>query len=196
MFTGIVEALGKVLQIDKDQENLIFSIESAISQELKPDQSVAHNGVCLTVTAIKGQVHEVTAIGETLALTNLSDLKTGDVVNLERCMRIGDRLDGHMVQGHVDTCGVVQEVKQEGGSWLLKVEYDKNAGFTVKKGSICLNGVSLTVVYSQAGLLSVAIIPYTWQHTNFHLLQPGNKLNIEFDIFGKYLQELYLRNQL
>ena len=138
MFTGIVEALGKVLQIDKDQENLIFSIESAISQELKPDQSVAHNGVCLTVTAIKGQVHQVTAIGETLALTNLSDLKTGDVVNLERCMRIGDRLDGHMVQGHVDTCGVVQEVKQEGGSWLLKVEYDKNAGFTVKKGSIVL----------------------------------------------------------
>jgi riboflavin synthase len=190
MFTGIVEATGKVVGKKTDGGNVHFSISAPFIAELKVDQSVAHNGVCLTVTEIHETHYVVTAIAETLRRSNLGELKTGDLVNLERCMKIGDRLDGHIVQGHVDTTAECVEVKEENGSWIFRFNYDQQKGLTVSKGSICINGVSLTVVDSFPGEFSVAIIPFTFDHTNFSSMKTGHKVNLEFDIVGKYVAAL------
>jgi riboflavin synthase len=190
MFTGIVEATGKILSLKEDGGNVRLSISAPFISELKVDQSIAHNGVCLTVTEIDDSHYSVTAIAETLRRSNLGKLKTGDRVNLERCMKIGDRLDGHIVQGHVDTTAECVNVKEENGSWLFRFKYDPHAGLTVSKGSICINGVSLTVVDSLPGEFSVAIIPYTFEHTNFSSLKTGHTVNLEFDIVGKYISAL------
>lgn len=201
MFTGIIEQLGTVESIRREGENLHLSVRSSFTHELQIDQSVAHNGACLTVVAIEGDCYTVTAIGETLQKTNIGDLKAGDKVNLERCMVMGGRLDGHMVQGHVDTVGAVARIEVEDGSWRVYFEYrsaDQMAteGYvTVPKGSITVNGVSLTVVDSAPGVFSVAIIPYTWEHTNFHGLEPGVRVNLEFDIIGKYVARMLGLNQ-
>jgi riboflavin synthase len=190
MFTGIVEATGKVLAKKEDGGNVHFSISAPFISELKVDQSISHNGVCLTVTEIHETHYSVTAITETLRRSNLGILKTGDLINLERCMKIGDRLDGHIVQGHVDTTGDCMDVKEDNGSFLFRFQYDEKNGLTVSKGSISVNGVSLTVVDSLPGEFSVAIIPYTFQYTNFNSLKKGDKVNLEFDIVGKYVAAL------
>ena len=188
MFTGIIETLGTVTAIESNGTNKSFQIESSITYELKIDQSVAHNGVCLTVVNINGNVYTVTAIDETLKRTNLGLLTVGDKINLERCLPANGRLDGHFVQGHVDLTAICTEVKDENGSWVFKFEYDKSSDqYTVQKGSVCVNGVSLTVVESETGMFSVAIIPYTYEHTNFNSFKVGSKVNIEFDILGKYM---------
>ena len=193
MFTGIIETLGKVTDLYKDQGNLHITVESALT-ELKIDQSVAHNGVCLTVIAIADGLHTVTAIEETLNKTNLGSLQTGDELNLERCMQMNARLDGHIVQGHVDQTAVCTSVKDTDGSWFYTFEYDQLLGnVTVEKGSICVNGISLTVVNSQANSFSVAIIPYTYEHTNLHSVKAGDVVNLEFDIIGKYVARLMQR---
>jgi len=192
MFTGIIEDLGVVSQLKQEKNNLIISLESKISQELKVDQSIAHNGVCLTVTNINGNEYTVIAIKETLGKTNLGTLKKGDVVNLERAMKLGDRLDGHIVQGHVDQIGTCKSITNEIGSWVFNFEYDSALkNITIEKGSITVNGVSLTVVDSGTNFFSVAIIPYTFEHTNFKCLKEGDKVNLEFDVLGKYIQKLY-----
>jgi len=194
MFTGIIETLGKVTDLQHDQGNLNITIESAISHELKIDQSVAHNGVCLTVVALADGLHTVTAIEETLNKTNLGHLKVGEPANLERCMQINARLDGHIVQGHVDQTAVCTVFKELDGSWEYTFEYDASTGnVTVEKGSICINGISLTVVNSQASSFSVAIIPYTFEHTNLHNVREGSVVNLEFDIIGKYVARLMQR---
>jgi riboflavin synthase len=191
MFTGIVEKLGKVVSMEHHQLNVDFWIESPFSNELKIDQSVAHNGVCLTVVELQDGMHRVTAIHETLLKTNLGSWKTNDMVNLERCLRVGDRMDGHWVQGHVDGMGTCTSVVEDGGSWRFTFEHEKNDHFiTVPKGSITVNGVSLTVVESSWNTFSVAIIPYTYKHTNFHEIVEGSKVNLEFDILGKYLMKM------
>jgi riboflavin synthase len=190
MFTGIVEATGKVINRKEDGGNVHFSVSAPFLAELKIDQSVSHNGICLTVTEIFEDHYNVTAITETLRVTNLGKIKTGDLVNLERCMKLGDRLDGHIVQGHVDTTAECIAVKDENGSWLFRFRYNAMNGITVSKGSVCVNGVSLTVVDPAPGEFSVAIIPYTFQHTNFSTLKPGDLVNIEFDIVGKYVAAL------
>lgn len=191
MFTGIIETLGKVTNLRHDQGNLHITVESAISNELKIDQSVAHNGVCLTVVAVEDGKHTVTAIEETLNKTNLGYLKTGQPINLERCMQMNARLDGHIVQGHVDQTAVCKQFKALDGSWEYTFEYDAAKGnVTVEKGSICVNGISLTVVNSQANSFSVAIIPYTYEHTNLHNVREGSIVNLEFDIIGKYVARL------
>jgi riboflavin synthase len=190
MFTGIVEATGKVLSLKEDGGNIHFSISAPFNSELKVDQSISHNGVCLTVTEIHESYYKVTAITETLRRTNLGQLKTGDGVNLERCMKLGDRLDGHIVQGHVDTTAGCVNIMEENGSWIFRFTYDPKAGLTVSKGSICVNGVSLTVVDSLPGEFSVAIIPYTFEHTNFSSVKKGHTVNLEFDIVGKYISAL------
>ncbi|HLG04169.1 MAG TPA: riboflavin synthase [Bacteroidia bacterium] len=190
MFTGIIETLGRVTQRKEEEGNIHFGIAASFLPELKIDQSIAHNGVCLTVTEIHEDHYSVTAIAETLRKTNLSRLIPGDLVNLERCMKLGDRLDGHMVQGHVDTTAVCAKINDENGSKRFFFTYDKNAGFTVPKGSICVNGVSLTVAESKPGEFSVAIIPHTLKLTNFHLMKPGYEVNVEFDILGKYISAL------
>lgn len=196
MFTGIIESLGEVIGIEKDQENIIFEISSPISHELKIDQSLSHNGVCLTVTEINENRHKVTAILETLRKSNLGDWEVGAKVNLERSMPMDGRFDGHIVQGHVDQIGECVSVKEEGGSWFYTFEYDKSQGnVTVEKGSICINGVSLTVVNSSENQFSVAIIPYTYEHTNFHKIEMGTRVNLEFDIVGKYLQKMFSNYQ-
>ncbi len=188
MFTGIIETLGTVTAIESNGTNKSFQIESSITHELKIDQSVAHNGVCLTVVNINGIKYTVTAIDETLKRTNLGLLTVGDKINLERCLPANGRLDGHFVQGHVDLTAICTEVKDENGSWVFKFEYDKSSDqYTVQKGSVCVNGVSLTVVESETGMFSVAIIPYTYDHTNFNSFKVGSKVNIEFDILGKYM---------
>ena len=188
MFTGIIETLGTVTAIESNGTNKSFQIESSINHELKIDQSVAHNGVCLTVVNINGNIYTVTAIDETLKRTNLGLLSVGDKINLERCLPANGRLDGHFVQGHVDLTAICTEVKDENGSWVFKFEYDKSSDhYTVQKGSVCVNGVSLTVVESETGMFSVAIIPYTYEHTNFNSFKVGSKVNIEFDILGKYM---------
>jgi len=188
MFTGIIETLGTVTAIESNGTNKSFQIESSITHELKIDQSVAHNGVCLTVVNINGNKYTVTAIDETLKRTNLGLLSVGDKINLERCLPANGRLDGHFVQGHVDLTAICTEVKDEDGSWVFKFEYDKSSDqYTVQKGSVCVNGVSLTVVESETGMFSVAIIPYTYEHTNFNSFKVGSKVNIEFDILGKYM---------
>jgi riboflavin synthase len=194
MFTGIIETLGKVADLQQDQGNLNITIESAISHELKIDQSVAHNGVCLTVVALADGLHTVTAIEETLNKTNLGHLKVGEPVNLERCMQMNARLDGHIVQGHVDQTAVCTVFKELDGSWEYTFEYDASTGnVTVEKGSICINGISLTVVNSRANSFSVAIIPYTFEHTNLHNVREGSVVNLEFDIIGKYVARLMQR---
>lgn len=191
MFTGIVEALGKVTKLEKEQSNLHISLVCPFSQELKIDQSLAHNGVCLTVVEIVGDSYTVTAIDETLVRSNLKHIKLGDELNLERCTQIGARLDGHIVQGHVDQTGVCKSVENHNGSWKFTFQYDVNqCNVTVEKGSICINGVSLTVVDSDADSFSVAIIPYTYQNTSFKTIKEGSEVNLEFDIIGKYVARL------
>ena len=189
MFTGIIETLGTIRAIEKDQSNVHFTVESTITHELKIDQSVAHNGCCLTVVKLEGDSYVVTAIQETLEKTNLGDLEVGSKVNLERCMLLGARLDGHIVQGHVDTTATCVSVEDLNGSWKYTFQYDFDQP-TVAKGSITVNGVSLTVVDSEKGLFSVHIIPYTYEHTNFHAFKVGSKINLEFDIIGKYVARL------
>jgi riboflavin synthase len=195
MFTGIIETLGKVTDLQQDQGNLHITVESNIAHELKIDQSVAHNGVCLTVIAVADGLHVVTAIEETLNKTNLSHLKIGEPVNLERCMQMNARLDGHIVQGHVDQTAICTTFKELDGSWEYTFEYDAAASgnVTVEKGSICVNGISLTVVNSQTNSFSVAIIPYTFEHTNLHNVRQGSTVNLEFDIIGKYVARLMNR---
>lgn len=191
MFSGIVEASGTVRALRHEAGNLHIEVEAAFAGELKIDQSIAHNGACLTVVALTESTYTVTAIAETLRKTNLGSLQAGSKINLERCIRLGDRLDGHIVQGHVDLTAVCKEVKDDNGSWLFRFAYNAASGFvTVPKGSVCVNGVSLTVVDSLPGEFSVAIIPYTWEHTNFHLLKAGDVVNLEFDIIGKYVAAL------
>ena len=195
MFTGIIETLGKVVDLQKDQGNLHITVESAIASELKIDQSVAHNGVCLTVVAIADGIHTVTAIEETLNKTNTGYLQVGDLVNLERCMQMNARLDGHIVQGHVDQTAKCVGFKALDGSWEYIFEYDASTGnVTVEKGSICINGISLTVVNSTANGFSVAIIPYTFEHTNLQHVREGSIVNLEFDIIGKYVARLMNSN--
>ena len=192
MFTGIIEAFGKVVDLKKDQENLHISLESNLTQELKIDQSLAHNGVCLTVVNTVADQYSVTSIQETLEKSNLGTIKMGDLINLERAMIINSRLDGHIVQGHVDQIGFCTKIDYRKGSWFFDFEYDQNQkNITIEKGSICVNGVSLTVVNSLQNKFSVAIIPYTYEHTNFHKIQKGDTVNLEFDMIGKYISKLH-----
>ena len=188
MFTGIIESMAEVCAVHQEGTNIRFTLECPFTSELKIDQSLAHNGVCLTVVNIESNKYDVVAIHETLIRTNLGVLKKGDKVNLERCMQMNGRLDGHIVQGHVDTTAKVEKVVSENGSWRIYFSYVPSPShLTVEKGSVCVNGVSLTVVDSGKNDFSVAIIPYTWENTNFHTLKPGDNVNIEFDIIGKYV---------
>lgn len=192
MFTGIIETLGCVKKIKKDQGNTHFTIQTNITNELKIDQSVAHNGVCLTVVEIFDDNYVVTAIKETLDKTNLDKLSVDEEVNIERAMKLGDRLDGHIVQGHVDQIAVCTEIIENDGSWIFTFSYDSNANnITIEKGSITVNGVSLTVVGSKSNQFSVAIIPYTFENTNFCKLEQGSVVNLEFDVIGKYVARLH-----
>ena len=192
MFTGIIETLGVIKELRKEGENIHVSVQSNISNELKIDQSVAHNGVCLTVVAINNDVYTVTAIKETIDKTNLGDWNVGDKVNLERAMKLGDRLDGHIVQGHVDQTAICKNIEEANGSWYFTFEYDKSLNnITIEKGSVTVNGTSLTVVNSKINEFSVAIIPYTFEHTNFHTFKVGTKVNLEFDVIGKYVARLH-----
>ncbi len=191
MFTGIIEAKGRVVRSEKRKTNVEFIIESPLAPELKIDQSVSHNGVCLTVTAIEENSHRVTAIDETLKKSALGGLRENSIVNLERCMLNNGRFDGHIVQGHVDQTGVITAIRDVGGSWLFDSGYDASQGnITVEKGSIAVNGVSLTCFNSRDGAFTVAIIPYTFEHTNFSTLRKGDIVNLEFDIIGKYVRRL------
>lgn len=189
MFTGIIEESGVVKSISRENTNIIFEVEAQMTPELKVDQSLAHNGVCLTVTGFgqNQKTYTVTAIDETLRRTALGSLREGDAVNLERCMQMNGRLDGHIVQGHVDQKGKVTKVEDVNGSWRFYFEYENHNDITVEKGSITVNGVSLTVVDSAPGKFSVAVIPYTYEHTNFKSLKPGDEVNLEFDVIGKYV---------
>ena len=192
MFTGIIETLGTIRKITKEIDNLHLLIEASITPELKVDQSVSHDGVCLTVTRIDGGAYTVTAIDETVSKTNISDWQINEQVNLERGMKLGARLDGHIVQGHVDQTGTCISIREAGGSWYFTFEYDVSASnLTIEKGSITVNGVSLTVVNSKNNAFSVAIIPYTYENTNFRNLVVGSKVNLEFDVIGKYVAKLY-----
>lgn len=193
MFTGIIETIGVVRMLKKEQSNLHVTIESNIAQELKIDQSVSHNGVCLTVVSVEGNLYSVTAIEETLQKTTIGELKLGDPVNLERGMKLTDRLDGHIVQGHVDQTAICESVEETDGSWIFTFSYDDRLhNITIEKGSITINGVSLTVVNSQKNAFSVAIIPYTFEHTTFKYLKPTDEVNLEFDVIGKYVKRLFL----
>ena len=188
MFTGIIEGLSKVEAIEKENTNVHFTFSCSFTHELKIDQSVAHNGVCLTVVKINGNQYTVTAIDETLLKTNLGNLKVGDDVNLERCMPANGRFDGHIVQGHVDQTGIVNSIIDNKGSWTYTIQYDHKLGnVTVEKGSVTINGTSLTVVDSKDDSFSVCIIPYTFENTSFHILKEGDPVNLEFDILGKYI---------
>lgn len=191
MFTGIIEEVGEVRQAQKVGGNLDLRIKATFSPELKIDQSVSHNGVCLTVTAVDNQSYTVTAIAETLSKSNLGNLKPGDAVNLERGMKLGDRLDGHIVQGHVDQTGICESIDEKEGSWIFRFSYDEKLNNpTIEKGSITVNGVSLTVVDSEKNAFSVTVIPYTFEHTNFKYLKKGDVVNLEFDVIGKYVTRL------
>lgn len=191
MFTGIVEEIGKISSIKKSGGNLDISIKAKMTPELKIDQSVSHNGVCLTVVSINNDEYTVTAINETLEKTNLGNLKEKDSVNLERGMKLGDRLDGHIVQGHIDQTATCKEIKKKDGSWEFTFEYAPETGnITIEKGSITINGVSLTVVNSKKNEFSVAIIPYTYNNTTFRILKMGDKVNLEFDVIGKYVKRI------
>ena len=195
MFTGIIETLGKVINIEKEGTNIHFTIQSEFTHELKIDQSVAHNGVCLTVVAINDDEYTVTAIQETLEKTSLRNLTLGSVVNLERGMKLGDRLDGHIVQGHVDQIGKCITIKGENGSWIFTFQYDNSLGnVTIEKGSVTVNGTSLTVVNSKDSEFSVAIIPYTFENTIFKDMKIGDIINLEFDVIGKYVARLHNRS--
>ena len=194
MFTGIVEAMGSLVRKEAKETNVEFWFTSPFTQELKVDQSLAHNGVCLTVVEIIGDQYRVTAIDETLQKTNIGDVAIGQKVNLERCMAANARFDGHIVQGHVDLTGICTEIKDQQGSWEYRFSYPKSSGHvTVEKGSICVNGTSLTVVDSQDDSFTVCIIPYTYEHTVFHQLKIGDRVNLEFDILGKYIKKLMQR---
>ncbi len=190
MFTGIIESQAQVLLVVPQLQNVNLKFSSTITPELTINQSLSHNGVCLTVTQIEEDGYWVTAINETLVHTQLGSLEVGDRVNIERCLILNGRFDGHVVQGHIDCKGLVEEISEDGGSWILKILHSRDAGMTVKKGSVCLNGVSLTVVDSFLDAFSVAIIPYTWENTNISSLRKGDPVNIEFDIYGKYLQKM------
>ncbi|MDA9103904.1 MAG: riboflavin synthase [Flavobacteriales bacterium] len=192
MFTGIIEKLGTIAKVDRLGGNLELFVHSELAKELKIDQSVAHNGICLTVVEIFGdRTYRVTAIDETIDKTNIGDLKEGSKVNLERCMTMGARLDGHIVQGHVDQVGVCKDIEEVDGSWIFGFSYDDSLGnVTVEKGSITVNGTSLTVIKSIKGGFSVAIIPFTYDHTVFHELNVGDSVNLEFDIIGKYVARM------
>ena len=192
MFTGIIEDLGVVESLEREATNLHIKIRSSLAKELKIDQSVSHNGVCLTVVSCNNSSFTVTAIKETLNKTNLSKINTSQLINLERGIKLGDRLDGHMVQGHVDQIGNCVGIESQEGSWLYDFEYDPSFGnLTIEKGSITVNGVSLTVLNSRTNGFSVAIIPYTYNNTNFKYLEVGNSVNLEFDVIGKYVSKLY-----
>lgn len=192
MFTGIIESTATVADIKKEGTNYHFTINSSITHELKIDQSVAHNGVCLTVVKIEGDTYTVTAVAETINKTNLGDWYTGDIVNLERALKAGDRLDGHFVQGHVDTTGTCIEKQTLDGSWLYRFRFpDSFAALIIEKGSICINGVSLTVFNVGRDEFTVTIIPYTFDHTNFSQLKEGDRVNLEFDVLGKYAQRMW-----
>jgi riboflavin synthase len=191
MFTGIIESAAEVTELRKENTNLHITLRSSLTTELKIDQSVAHNGVCLTVVSIQDDKYTVTAIEETLNKTNVGRLKVGDIVNMERAMIMGARLDGHIVQGHVDQTATCTEVLNKDGSWIFSFEYDSELhNVTIEKGSICINGVSLTVVDSKVNSFSVAIIPYTFNHTGFKTLSKGDIVNLEFDVIGKYVKRL------
>ena len=191
MFTGIVEVLGKIVNLTQEDDNIHFTVESSFAEELKIDQSIAHNGVCLTVTSIENKNYTVTAIRETLDKTNLSSLRMGDMVNLERGMMMDARLDGHIVQGHVDQTATCTQIQEQNGSHIFTFSYDSTLNnVTIEKGSITVNGVSLTVVNSKRNSFSVAIIPYTYEHTTFKYLREGATVNLEFDVIGKYVQRL------
>ena len=192
MFTGIVESLGKITNINLEEGNVDFTIKSSISKELKIDQSVSHNGVCLTVVDVKNDTHTVTAVKETLDKSSLKNFNEGDSINLERAMKLGERLDGHMVQGHVDGVAKCIELNLNEGSWIYKFEFDKNwQSLLIEKGSVCINGVSLTVFGINDNTFCVTIIPYTFENTSFKELKPGDLVNIEFDMVGKYLSRFY-----
>ena len=195
MFTGIIEDLGVVVSLEREVTNLHLTIQSRLASALKIDQSVSHNGVCLTVVACNATSYTVTAIKETLSKTNLNNLTEGAIVNLERGLKLGDRLDGHMVQGHVDQIGTCVKAQSQNGSWTYDFEYDPTLrNITIEKGSVTVNGVSLTVVNSKNNGFSVAIIPYTYEHTNFKHLKIGSLVNLEFDVIGKYVSRLYSSN--
>ena len=194
MFTGIIEQLAEVVALKKEGSNIHFSFKSAITNELRVDQSVAHNGVCLTVVDIKDDIYTVTVINETLNKSNLGHLEVGSKVNIERCIQMGERVDGHMVQGHVDQTAICTDVKEDNGSHILTFEYEESDNIIVEKGSVCVNGVSLTVVNSKSNAFSVAIIPYTFTYTNFHTLKVGTIVNIEFDILGKYISKMVIKD--
>ncbi|WP_314277447.1 riboflavin synthase [Capnocytophaga sputigena] len=194
MFTGIIEEIGKIVRIEREQANLHLYVKSSFTNELKIDQSVAHNGVCLTVVAINGDVYQVTAIAETLAKTHLGSLQVGDAVNLERGMLLNTRLDGHIVQGHINQTGTCSAIQEEAGSTRFTFQYDPSTGnVVIEKGSITVNGVSLTVIDATRDSFSVAVIPYTLAHTNLQHLQIGSIVNLEFDVIGKYVARLMQR---
>jgi len=192
MFTGIIESIGEIINLQKEEENIHFTIKSDFTNELKIDQSVAHNGVCLTVVAINNDTYTVTAINETLQKTTLGAYKIGDLINLERGMQLGARLDGHLVQGHVDQTAKCVAIQKDGGSTIFTFQYDATFGnVTIEKGSITINGISLTVVNSKKDEFSVAIIPYTLENTTLNIVKVGSLVNLEFDVIGKYVAKLY-----
>ena len=190
MFTGIIENLAKIISIKKSKSNLDITLSSSLTSEFKIDQSISHNGICLTVISIDGNNYTVTAIEETINKTTINSWKKGDSVNLERAMKLGDRLDGHMIQGHVDQIGTCIDITTKDGSWEYAIQYEKSENLTVEKGSIAVNGVSLTVIDSKTNSFKVAIIPYTYENTNFKTLRKGDLINLEFDILGKYLYKM------
>ena len=190
MFTGIIENLSEIKEINKEGDNLSISLISKITNELKIDQSLSHNGVCLTVVDINDNIYKVTAIKETILKSSIKNWRIGDIINIERAMKLGDRLDGHMVQGHVDQTATCTKISEENGSWYFYFEYQKSSNLTIEKGSISINGVSLTIVESMDNGFSVAIIPYTYENTNFKNIQIGDLVNIEFDMIGKYIHKI------
>ena len=194
MFTGIIENLSEIKEIVEEGDNLSIIFYSNITDELKIDQSVSHNGICLTVVKIENNIYNVTAIKETILKSSIKNWKVGDLINIERAMKLGDRLDGHMVQGHVDQTAICKKILEENGSWYFDFEYDKSDNLTIEKGSIAINGVSLTVVSSNQNTFSVAIIPYTYNHTNFKNISIGDLVNLEFDMIGKYISKI-IKNQ-
>ena len=192
MFTGIIESLGEIKLITKSDTNINFTIKSSLACDLKIDQSLSHNGVCLTIVDVAEKTYSVTAVSETLDVTSLKNLKLGDLVNLERSMKMNGRLDGHIVQGHVDQTGICTSIKNKNGSWVFSFEFNASQkNITIEKGSITINGVSLTVINSNKNSFSVAIIPYTYENTNFHKLIKGEIVNLEFDVLGKYISKMF-----
>ena len=194
MFTGIIENLSEIKEIVTQGDNLSISFSSNLTKELKIDQSIAHNGICLTVVEIDNDIYNVTAIKETIIKSSIKEWKKGDLINIERALKLGDRLDGHMVQGHVDQTAVCKNISEENGSWYFDFQYSSSENLTIEKGSITINGVSLTVVNSGQNTFSVAIIPYTYNHTNFKNIKLGELVNIEFDMIGKYISKI-IKNQ-